>query len=46
MKKWLTRFWLMVSLPGVLNLILCLDQMKSHGIGNVLLSALLSVVLV
>lgn len=45
MKKWLTRFWLMLSLPAVLNLVLCVDRMKSLGLGNGLLYVLMSVIL-
>lgn len=45
MRKWLSRCWLAVSLPFALNLVLCLAQMSAHGIGNLFLYLLLTVVL-
>lgn len=45
MRKWLSRIWLMASLPCTLNLILCLQQMQARGIGNLFLYVLLPVIL-
>lgn len=45
MRRWVSRFWLMISLPCVLNLVLILNQMQAREIGNLLLYLLLSAVL-
>lgn len=46
MKKWLSRCWLAVSLPCVLNLVLGLNRIQEAGIGNVFLWILASAVLI
>ena len=45
MRRWVSRLWLMISLPCVLNLVLILNQMQAREIGNLLLYLLLSAVL-